>query len=80
MDRIVYDFDSAVSGGWSKLNRYDFRIRWEYLGALGAVAAILAGLLALIVARTLIKMKSARPAFAVLGSGHEIEQSGDRSA
>lgn len=79
-DRTVYDFDPALSGGWGRLNRYDFRIIWELMAGVGAVGATIAGLLALIVARISIRMNSTRPAFPVRTLGDEDDHGIGKSA
>jgi multisubunit Na+/H+ antiporter MnhB subunit len=64
--RTVYEFDPALSAGWSRLNRYEFRIVWEAVAAFGAIGAVLAGLLALSIARIEIRRRTNRPALPVL--------------
>lgn len=65
-DRIVYDFDPTQSGGWGRLNRYDFRIIWEMVAGVAAIAALIGGVLAVIVARVTIRLRRGRLGFAVL--------------
>lgn len=65
-DRTVYDLDWQQSGGFSRLVRYDFRILWEVVAGVAAVAAVIGGLLAVVVARVTIRISTRQSGFAVL--------------
>jgi hypothetical protein len=65
LDRTVYDFNVPASGGWGKLVRYDFRVVWEEIAAMGAVGGVLGALLSLFVARTTIRLRAKPTGFEV---------------
>ncbi len=66
-DRTVYDLDAVRSGGFSRLVRYDFRILWEVMAGVAAIAAIIGGLLAVAVAHVTIRARRRQVGFTVLG-------------
>ena len=65
-DHTVYELDAVRSGGWSRLNRYDFKLVWEPIALFAAVAGVFGGLIATVIARAVIAARKARPAFPVL--------------
>ena len=68
LDRTVNEFEPGdAPGGWTKLIRYDFRVVWEEVAALGAVAGLLGGLLSLLIARVTMYVRRKPPGFPVGG-------------